>query len=56
MGMRQDKFMLRKVFRGLRDQTYLSKRESYTIANTKRCELEVQQLLKSKEKGVFFII
>ena len=48
MKMRQRKFYLRKSFKGLRNAVYDSKRESYHVANTKRCELEVQQLLSSK--------
>lgn len=48
MAIRQRKVYLRKSFRALRDSVYTSKREAYHVANTKRCELEVQQLLSSK--------
>lgn len=47
--MRQRKFTLRTSFKGLRNHVYESKREAYHVANTKRCELEVQQLLSSKK-------
>ena len=47
MNMRQRKFTLRKIFKGLRDNVYTSQRQAYHVANTKRCELEVQQLLSS---------
>ena len=47
-GMKNRQFTFRKVLKGWRDQVYKSKREAYNIANTKRCELEVAQLVNSK--------
>lgn len=44
--MRQ--YVFRKVIKGWRDQVYRSKREAFNVANTKRCELEVAQLIQSK--------
>ena len=44
------KFWLVRMFNGWRDQTYQTKREKLTIAHVKRCELEKDQLLRSKKK------